>query len=69
MVSLIMGAAGFAAGWGLIERRPWARRLAIALAVFALFRPVLGTVLGAYTLWVLLPAEAEEEWRRIARPV
>lgn len=64
--SLLVAAVGFAAGWGLLEHRPWARTLVIVLAVLALFNPLLGTALGAYTLWVLLPAPAEEEWRRMA---
>lgn len=46
---------GFAAGWGLLERRPWARTLAIVLAVLALLDLPFGTALGIYTLWVLLP--------------
>jgi hypothetical protein len=66
LISLILAAAGFAAGWGLMERRPWARTLAIIVAVIALLNPILGTVLGIYTLWVLLPADAEAEWRRTA---
>jgi hypothetical protein len=69
LVSLILAIAGFATGWGLIERRPWARTSAIALGVFVLFVPVLGTALGIYTLIALLPSQAEEEWQRIARPV
>jgi hypothetical protein len=66
LISLILAAAGFAAGWGLMERRPWARTLAIIVAVIALLNPILGTVLGIYTLWVLLPVDAEAEWRRTA---
>jgi len=69
MISLILAAAGFAAGWGLMERRPWARTLAIIVAVIALLNPILGIVLGIYTLWVLLPSDAEAEWRRTARAV
>jgi hypothetical protein len=68
MVSLAMAIAGFIAGFGLLERRPWARTLAIVLGIISLLNPLLGTVLGIYTLWVLLPAQAEEEYRRIARP-
>jgi hypothetical protein len=67
--SLILAALGFVAGWGLLERRPWARTLAIVVAVIALFNPILGTILGIYTLWVLLPSDAEAEWRRDARAV
>jgi len=66
LISLILVAVGFAAGWGLMERRPRARTLAIIVAVIALLNPILGTVLGMYTLWVLLPSDAEGEWRRTA---
>jgi hypothetical protein len=68
VVSVILAVAGFATGWGLLERRPWARTLAIAMGVLALFTPILGTILGIYTLSSLLPAEAEQEWQRVARP-
>ena len=67
---LIGGAvAGFIAGWGLLERQPWARTLAIVLGFFALFHFPFGTVLGIYTLWVLLPAESAVEYQRTARVV
>jgi len=63
------GLLGVAAGWGLLDRQRWARTLTIVLACFALvlFIPF-GTLLGIYTLWVLLPAQAEEEYRQISRP-
>jgi hypothetical protein len=69
LISLVLAAAGFIAGWGLLERRPWARTLAIVVAIIAILNPILGTVLGIYTLWVLLPSDAESEWRREARAV
>jgi zinc-ribbon domain len=61
------GVAGIVAGWGLLKYRPWARVLALVLGVIALVRIPFGTVLGIYTLWVLLPAESEQEYRRLAR--
>ena len=67
LISLVLAALGFVAGWGLLECRPWARTLAIVVAIIALFNPILGTLLGIYTLWVLLPSDAEVEWRRDAR--
>jgi hypothetical protein len=54
------------AGWGLLERQPWARMLAIVLGVVHLINVPFGTALGAYTLWVLLPAESESEYVRLA---
>ncbi|HEV2688153.1 MAG TPA: hypothetical protein VGV35_06355 [Bryobacteraceae bacterium] len=65
LISLAMAVAGFIVGFGLIERRPWARTLAIVLAVVALLNPILGTILGIYTLWVLMPSDAESEYRRM----
>ena len=65
---LLAGAVvGIVAGWGLLERQPWARMLAIVLGCFSLLDMPFGTALGIYTLWVLLPAGSEEEYRRIAR--
>src|ERR1043166_3967827 len=66
LASLLLAAAGFTAGWGVLERHPWARTLALILAFIALLNPILGTALGIYTLWVLLPSDAEVEWRRTA---
>ena len=68
MVSLVLAAIGFVVGFGLIERRPWARTMAIIVAIFALLNPILGTVLGIYTLWVLLPADAEAEYGKLSTP-
>ena len=64
---LLSAFVGFAAGWGLLERRPWARILTLILAFVALLDPPFGTALGIYTLWVLLPSQAEEEYTRMAR--
>jgi hypothetical protein len=67
MISLVLAAVGFVVGFGLMERRPWARTLAIVVAIIALLHPILGTVLGIYTLWVLLPGEGESEYRNMTR--
>jgi hypothetical protein len=66
-VLLIVAVVGVIAGWGLLERQPWARMLAIVLGCFNLVYMPFGTALGIYTLWVLLPAKSEEEYRQIAR--
>jgi len=65
---LVIGAAlGLAAGAGLLQRQPWARVLAIVLAFINLVDMPFGTALGIYTLWVLLPAKSEEEYKQLAR--
>jgi hypothetical protein len=56
--------AGFFTGWGLLNREPWARIMALVLGFLALIHPPLGTALGVYTLWVLLPAESEAEYAK-----
>ncbi len=67
LISLVLACVGFVVGFGLIERRQWARTLAIVVGIIALLHPILGTVLGIYTLWVLLPGDAEVEYGKISR--
>lgn len=59
-------ALGFAAGWGLLQRESWARILALVLAFISLFNIPLGTAVGVYTMWVLLPGNSEQEYEAIA---
>jgi hypothetical protein len=54
--------------WGLFEREPWARVLGIAIGCLALLRFPLGTALGVYTLWVLLPESSSREYDRLSQP-
>jgi len=61
---LVKGAAGFLAGYGLLQRESWARLLTIVLAFLALFNIPFGTALGIYSLWVLLPAGADAEYEQ-----
>jgi len=63
----ITAIAGLAAGWGLLERKPWARTLTVILGLIGLCSVPFGTALGVYTLWVLLPAEAEQEYEAASR--
>ncbi|HLJ49001.1 MAG TPA: zinc ribbon domain-containing protein [Bryobacteraceae bacterium] len=65
---LLIGAGfGLAAGWGLLDRQPWARMLAIVLGCLNLLDMPFGTALGIYSLWVLLPAQSEQEYKRMAK--
>lgn len=61
---LAKAVAGILAGWALLNREPWGRVLALVLAFLALINPPLGTALGVYTLWVLLPANSEAEYAK-----
>ena len=63
---LAKAAAGFIAGWGLLQREPWARTVALVVGFVALLNVPLGTALGIYTLWVLLPAQSDEEYKALS---
>jgi len=67
IIVLTKAAAGFLAGWGLLQREPWARILTIVLAFLALFNIPFGTALGIYSLWVLLPAQSDAEYQEQVR--
>lgn len=66
-IFLITGIIGLAVGIGLLTRQPWARMLAIVFGCLNLPDLPFGTALGIYTLWVLLPARSEQEYRAEAR--
>jgi hypothetical protein len=48
-----------ATGYGLINYKEWARVLGIVLSAINLINIPLGTIVGAYGLWVLLNKETE----------
>jgi hypothetical protein len=59
--------AGFAVGFGLLNRDRWARMLALVFGGVGLLDVPFGTALGIYTLWTLLPAQSEAEYRQFSR--
>ena len=63
---LAKAACGFIAGWGLLQREPWARVIALVLGFISLFNIPFGTAVGVYTLWVLLPAQSRQEYDSLA---
>ncbi len=63
---LAKAAFGFIAGWGLLQHEHWARVVVLVLAFVTLFTNIpFGTALGIYTMWVLLPAESEQEYEAL----
>lgn len=50
----LMAVPGLIGGYGLLKRRSWARILVLVLGYISVFQPPFGTLLGLYTLWVLL---------------
>jgi hypothetical protein len=59
---LVKAFVGFAAAWGLLQRESWARPLTLVLAFLALLNAPFGTALGIYSIWVLLPGSAGDEY-------
>ncbi len=69
ILALVFGVhaiVSFITGWGLQKLRPWGRTLALVMAFWNLLSPPFGTALGIYTLVVLMPFEAGEEYRRMS---
>ena len=64
---LVKAAAGFIAGWGLLQREEWARTVALVVGFLALLNVPIGTALGIYTLWVLLPRQSDDEYKSLAQ--
>jgi hypothetical protein len=67
LLLLAKAAAGFIAGWALLQRERWARTMALIMGFIALLNIPLGTALGVYTLWVLLPSQSDEEYQALAQ--
>lgn len=50
----VLALPGIIGGLGLLKHHNWARILVVVLGILQLGNVPLGTVLGVYTLWVLL---------------
>jgi hypothetical protein len=64
----VLGLPGIVAGFGLLGHKAWARYLAIVLGVLNLLNAPVGTVIGIYTLWVLMQEEAAPFFDAAAAP-
>ena len=62
IIAVVFEIPGLIAGYGLLQRRPWARILTIILSIFSLIRWPIGTIVGAYGLWVLLSSEGAAQF-------
>lgn len=59
---VVLSLPGMVAGYGLLKRRSWARALAVAVGILNLFNVPFGTVIGVYTLYVLLQTDADGQF-------
>jgi len=67
IVFLVSAALRFVAGWGLLKMEPWGRTFALVVGFLGLIHPPFDTALGIYTLFVLLPDAAGDEYRQMSQ--
>ncbi|HUX43239.1 MAG TPA: hypothetical protein VMV57_00680 [Terracidiphilus sp.] len=53
-IIVVRSALAFIAGWGLMERAPWGRVVAVVAGVISLIKFPIGTAIGIWTLVTLL---------------
>jgi len=66
-VFLVSAGLHFATGWGLLKVQPWGRTFALVMGFLILIHIPFGTALGIFTLFVLLPDAAGDEYRQISK--
>ena len=64
---VVSGLACVLSGIGLLTRQGWARIASLIVAALSLVSIPFGTALGIYTMWALLPADHEQEYRALTR--
>ena len=62
---LILSIPGIIGGIGLLKRKEWARILVLITSAFHLLNVPIGTIIGAYSIWVLV----QQDTIRIFNPV
>jgi len=67
VIFLVSAALRFITGWGLLKMERWGRVFALVMSFFNLIHVPFGTALGVYTLFVLLPDAAGDEYRQISQ--
>jgi hypothetical protein len=63
---ICLSCLGVLGGAALLQHDRWGRMLVIVLSCINLLRVPVGTALGIYGLWVLMSAEGETYYRRVA---
>jgi hypothetical protein len=56
----LLAIPGVVAGAGLLAKKPWSRLLTLIVSGLGLINFPIGTALGVYALWLLLPETAAE---------
>jgi hypothetical protein len=59
------GILGISAGYGILQRRPWARIVALVAAFICVISLPFGTAIAVYTLLILLPGHADRAYTQL----
>ncbi len=65
VVVVVRAVLSLGVGIALLTRQPWGRIYAIVIAILTLLKPIVGTLLAIYTLWVLLSRNAGPEYESL----
>lgn len=57
VMAALMSVPCYLAAWGVYQRRPWGRILGMVMSAFVCTSFPIGTILGVYSLFVLLDAD------------
>jgi hypothetical protein len=68
LLMAVLAVPGLVAGYGLLIRKSWGRILTIVVAILGLVNFPLGTLMGIYTLWVLLQETATDYFTPFKQP-
>lgn len=60
VVLALLSVPSLVGGWGLLKRRPWARMLVLIVSFLNLMNFPLGTLVGGYSIWVLMNDESRQ---------
>jgi hypothetical protein len=60
VVLALLSVPSLVGGWGLLKRRPWARMLVLIVSFLNLLNFPLGTLVGGYSIWVLMNDESRQ---------
>lgn len=57
IIFIILSVPGLLAGFGLFNRREWARILTLVISAIEIFNFPFGTAIGIYSIWALVQPE------------
>jgi len=62
---VVLSIPGFIGGIGLLSYRPWSRLLIMIVSAIDLINVPFGTIIGGYSLWVLVQDETQKLFEEV----